>query len=323
MKKFIITCGIPGSGKSFWAKAELKKDPGNWVRVNRDDIRATMFNSVRSESNEKITMSVRNFMITEALKKGKNVISDDTNLNKRNFNDFVELVKDIGIDCMVLEKPFYVDFATAKERNSLRTGSARVPDNVMDDFWKKSGGANHKFYVPRVETILKDSNRVVAASSIKHNASHKKLVISDLDGTLALFNPINKHGIKEIWHDDAHTRSPYDCTECVNDKVNSTVSDILHYYYDKGHEIFFITGRDDCYLNQTKEWLDKHVKFPYKLFMRKTGDSRKDTIVKTEIFQKHVENKYSVEVVLEDRRKVVDMWRNFGLKCFQVAPGEF
>ena len=33
--------------------------------------------------------------------------------------------------------------------------------------------------------------------------------------------------------------------------------------------------------------------------------------------------KDNVEMVFDDRQKVVDMWREIGLTCMQVAPGNF
>jgi hypothetical protein len=57
--------------------------------------------------------------------------------------------------------------------------------------------------------------------------------------------------------------------------------------------------------------------------MREAGDSRKDSIVKQELYEKHIEPSYDVFVVLDDRNQVVDMWRSLGLVCLQVAPGDF
>jgi hypothetical protein len=60
------------------------------------------------------------------------------------------------------------------------------------------------------------------------------------------------------------------------------------------------------------------------LLMRKTGDNRKDSIIKKEIFMEHVQNKYFIEFILDDRNQVVDMWRNdLQLPCFQVYYGDF
>ena len=57
--------------------------------------------------------------------------------------------------------------------------------------------------------------------------------------------------------------------------------------------------------------------------MRKTGDNRKDSIIKEEIYRNLIEPNYNIEFVLDDRNQVVDMWRRIGLTCLQVADGNF
>jgi hypothetical protein len=57
--------------------------------------------------------------------------------------------------------------------------------------------------------------------------------------------------------------------------------------------------------------------------MRKTSDMRKDAVVKEEIYNENILDKYNVLLVLDDRNQVVDFWRSKGLTCFQVAPGDF
>ena len=60
------------------------------------------------------------------------------------------------------------------------------------------------------------------------------------------------------------------------------------------------------------------------LLMRKDGDNRPDQIVKRELYERHVQGLYEIEGVLDDRDRVVAMWRNdLGLTCLQVAPGAF
>ena len=62
----------------------------------------------------------------------------------------------------------------------------------------------------------------------------------------------------------------------------------------------------------------------YPLLMRKDGDNRPDQIVKRELYERHVVGLYEVEGVLDDRAKVVRMWRDeLGLTCLQVADGNF
>jgi hypothetical protein len=74
---------------------------------------------------------------------------------------------------------------------------------------------------------------------------------------------------------------------------------------------------------QTEAWLEKHhIRYDL-LFMRKTADSRPDTVIKREIYRSYIKDKYSVLFVLDDRTRIVNMWRNLGLTCLQVAPGDF
>lgn len=57
--------------------------------------------------------------------------------------------------------------------------------------------------------------------------------------------------------------------------------------------------------------------------MREDGDMTKDSTVKKNIYQNNISIRYSVELVLDDRQQVVNMWRDIGLTCYQVAFGDF
>jgi hypothetical protein len=57
--------------------------------------------------------------------------------------------------------------------------------------------------------------------------------------------------------------------------------------------------------------------------MRVTGDKKKDSALKEEIYNKYIKGKYNVLFVLDDRQKVVDKWRELGLTCLQVNSGNF
>ena len=57
--------------------------------------------------------------------------------------------------------------------------------------------------------------------------------------------------------------------------------------------------------------------------MRANGDYRADDVIKAEIFQEHILPRYSVAAVVDDRNRVVNMWRSLGLICLQVAEGDF
>lgn len=81
--KLILTKGIPGSGKSTWAKKWVEEDPINRIRVNRDDLRR-MFGPYWIPEREDFTSIVENSIIQEALENGKSVVVDATNLKYPN-----------------------------------------------------------------------------------------------------------------------------------------------------------------------------------------------------------------------------------------------
>lgn len=88
----------------------------------------------------------------------------------------------------------------------------------------------------------------------------------------------------------------------------------------------FMSGRDEVCRDQTWEWLLRHgaAQPGDTLLMRPHKDNRGDEEVKPELYRKHVEPHYQVAYVLDDRDKVVRMWREeLGLVCLQVAPGAF
>ncbi|WP_216080453.1 hypothetical protein, partial [Shigella flexneri] len=77
------------------------------------------------------------------------------------------------------------------------------------------------------------------------------------------------------------------------------------------------------YKDVTTHWLYEHYGILFNLSMRKDGDVREDSIVKLEMFNEHIRDKYYVDFVLDDRNQVVELWRSLGLTCLQVADGCF
>lgn len=134
-------------------------------------------------------------------------------------------------------------------------------------------------------------------------------LICDLDGTLCL-----RTG-----------RCPYDETLVLTDAVNSPVLATVSAYHKFGAKIIFTSGRHEGCRADTQLWLARHLppQIDYRLFMRADGDGRNDAIVKYEMYLQHIFDRYHVIAVLDDRDRVVDMWRAVGLTCFQVAPGDF
>jgi len=149
-----------------------------------------------------------------------------------------------------------------------------------------------------------------------------RAVICDLDGTLSLFNCRIKGKVRTAYP-GAHERNPYDASTCENDTLNTAVAEVLLHMHNAGCHIIFCTGRDEKYRPQTEAFLAKHIPYEHTLVMRKRGDNRKDSLVKDELFEAHVNGRYEVVFVFDDRNQAVNFWRSKGLVCFQVAPGDF
>lgn len=128
-------------------------------------------------------------------------------------------------------------------------------------------------------------------------------IMVDIDGTLAHMSG----------------RSPYDYSKVNEDTLDAVVAGITRHY----KHVVVMSGRPEDCREATEKWLRKYdVRFD-SLFMRPSGDKRPDQIVKWELYQQHVEPEYTIEFVLDDRNRVVKMWRENGLKCLQVAEGDF
>jgi len=94
-------------------------------------------------------------------------------------------------------------------------------------------------------------------------------------------------------------------------------------FWDKGYRLVIFSGRSASTQFETERWLDSHdIKYDM-LKMRPTHKKWfPDDILKKEMLDRFVDKK-SVFLVVDDRQKVVDMWRKEGLTCFQVAEGNF
>ena len=90
-----------------------------------------------------------------------------------------------------------------------------------------------------------------------------------------------------------------------------------------GCTILLASGRGEESREDTIEWLMKH-NIPFDaLYMRNRNDYRADNIVKKELLDQMIIDGHKPYMVFDDRDQVVNMWRDNGLRCLQVSPGNF
>lgn len=280
MKKIILTKGLPGSGKTTWAKELLAKEPGKWKRINKDDLRAMLDNGKWSKANEAFVIAVRNRMIVDANAQGYNVVVDDTNLHPKHFVHISQMMGNLA-------EVEIKDFTNVPLEECIKRDQRR-PNYVGE------------------KVIRRMYNQYLRSKppTMPYSPDLPSVIICDIDGTLALFGDAN----------------PYE-RDFLQDEVNVPVKDILGRFPQK--EIVLFSGRMAKFREQTVQWLQQNNIYYSLLAMRKTGDMRKDFIVKQELFDEHIRGKYNIQFVLDDRDQVVAYWRSIGLTCLQVDYGAF
>lgn len=144
----------------------------------------------------------------------------------------------------------------------------------------------------------------------------KKAIIVDLDGTLADITH-RRHfleGEKKDWKNFSRN--------VIRDELNVWCREII-LRMAPDHEILLVSGRGEELREETESWLTQHS-VPYQaLYMRRRGDHRDDTVVKREIFEEKIRPEHEVLFAIDDRAKVVRMWREAGVVCLQCDWGDF
>ena len=174
---------------------------------------------------------------------------------------------------------------------------------------------------------------------------NKNTIIFDFDGTLALVDKrVQKSLIPKESSPDGEGLDWdifFDGQNVLElDEPNYPVISMAQMYYEKGFNIVIFSGRNDRSYEETRQWLEEY-EVPYNLLVMRPDKFKDkswpiasgnpatkamrfmpDEILKKEMLDTFVDID-DVFMCVDDRQKVVDMWRSLGLTCFQVAPGDF
>lgn len=260
---------------------EYLKTHTNTVRVNRDELRKELGATKFSRRNEERVRKERDARIATFLDMGMDVICDDTNLSASTREGLRALASTHGADFQVVDHFMDTSVEECVRRDLTRERS--VGKDVIE-----------RMYYQYWQTQPRPANM-----------GDSSAVLCDLDGTLAL---IPKGA--NVYERDF-----------TQDILNEPIARTLHMAERSGAHIVLMSGRHSGAREQTIDWLGKHGVPSHALHMREQGDPRKDTVVKKELYLAHVQGKFRVEFVLDDRPSVVRMWRaECGLMCYQVGP---
>jgi predicted kinase len=296
MKQAILTVGISGSGKTTWANTFVRERAvaGEiWFNLNRDDIRAEVY-KLKTGRLDFTWANWKHKWEKDAIKfwlQGldaiierdiyNGIILSDTNLNPNTRNSLIARFQEAG--CEVDLKIFDVNFETACARDLQRYNpvGAKVIGDQIQKFWRQFGQP----YTP--------------------NSKLAKAVIVDIDGTLA----------------HKCDRDIYDYTKVLGDHADPLVTEVVKSLRSRGVCVVILSGRESVCRDVTWAWLTSNLEFePDDLFMRDVGDHRRDSVVKRELFDEHIRNKYNVIGVIDDRPQVItECWLPLGIRTMAVG----
>jgi predicted kinase len=303
MSELIITRGLPASGKTTHARRWVNADPAGRIRLNRDEIRRMLHADTGRTTNglqENLITKIQQDTARQALRAGVDVIVDDTNLRGRTATDWATLADVVGAKFTVVDLT-HVSLDEALRRNQARPYEHQVPDEVIETM-------HQKFLNGRVLPEPKPREATASEWNVYEPDRHlPPAYLVDIDGTVAI------KGDRDI----------YDGSKAHLDTENEDVAAVVRALSNRGNRIIYMSGRSDEFRDVTERWLIDNALPAAALYMRAAGDHRKDSVVKHELFDKHVRYTHNVLGVFDDRNQVVEMWRAIGLTVFQVADGNF
>lgn len=298
--KLWVMRGFSGSGKSYKAKEIATQNDA--VVVNRDLLRLQLLGEYwtgKHKDEERVTLA-EDAQVKALLGAGVNVVVDATHLAPKYVRKWARLATQMGAEFEVVNVHATLDECIFRDATRERSVGAKVITDQVKRFppekWPEIK-ADPPFVVEPVEWV----------------DGLPSAVICDLDGTLA-----HHRG-----------RSPYDFSRVKEDLIDFTIRELVDHYYHKGVKILIVSGRDDTCFADTEDWLNKNGVPFHELYMRPTdavdtyGGKLPDTVIKRDIFDKYIRGQFNVLFCIDDRRKVIEMWRAMGLKVLDVAGNEF
>ena len=135
-QRVVVMRGIPGSGKSTWAKQYLVDRQG-FKRVNMDDLRTMLTNYKFSKANEKLVKHLARLVVVTLVTMGENVCIDNTSITVKHVDDWQELVEGLNPNIRVETREFHTSLDECLLRNTFREGVARIPAHVIVDFHRR------------------------------------------------------------------------------------------------------------------------------------------------------------------------------------------
>lgn len=226
----IILCGIPGSGKSTYAKNYIERN-SNAAHLSSDAIRAELYGSESTQGNPAEVFGLMQKRAVEALNNGYDVIYDATNITRKDRQSIISVCpKFAKIECHIIWAPI----ETCIERDATRDRT--VGKEVIDRMLKRFQAPFFDEGLDSIKIIPHDNfnqtsyhNKCFDDMKIPHDNPHHTLDIYDHCGEAAKYllelSPLKINIIAAAEMHDIG--KPY-VKAFIDSKGNSC--DVAHYY---------------------------------------------------------------------------------------------
>ncbi len=308
-----MTRGLPGCGKSTFAKKFLDANLGFIRRINLDGLRVyvlakhdlalTWPNAFRKDIEAEVTKYYLEILATAA-KFRDDIILDNCHISEKTFQKEKDRVEKLGYTVVVCDFRG-VPLQTCLDRNRQRKGFENISEKVIIDFWNNHIAKSEEERVYMPEKIRQKLPNWMPTENLPN------CVIFDIDGTLA----------------ELGDRGRFDEKAVFVDTVRNHVLFTLKAFIPVVDKIFIFSGRQLSCREETVRWLAEKCGLglelktgQVELFMRPSKDQRGDEIIKTEIFNENVLNRFNVIGVFDDRRRVIlNCWKPLGVPVFRCG----
>lgn len=104
MKKLIMMCGLPRSGKTTWIEQE---QPKGSVVLSADTLRYLVYNQRFWADGESLMWSVHSIILKMLMRQGTSIVIDETNMTPKRRHPIIKMAQEHGycVECVLITTP--------------------------------------------------------------------------------------------------------------------------------------------------------------------------------------------------------------------------
>ena len=185
----ILLVGVPGSGKTTYAKKYISEYPKTSVHLSSDEIREELYGDESIQGNPAEVFTLMQKRAVEALNEGHDVLYDATNITRKDRASIIGICpKFAKIECHIIWAP--IETCIERDSKRERTVGKEIIDNMLKRFqapYYDEGIDLIKIVPPTNFDQTSYHNKCFDNMQIPHDNPHHTLDVSDHCGEAAKY----------------------------------------------------------------------------------------------------------------------------------------